>query len=93
MVMSKSAEDYVVSWFLARLTEWGCTTIRLRVQKDNPMKAIAKRVKEGRSEMTILEEAPVASPQAHASDTIERYRSSAGPYDLNLKNDLGKRSR
>ncbi len=71
MVMSKSAENYVVFWFLARLTEWGCTTIRLRVQKDNPMKAIAKRVKEGRSEATILEEAPVASPQSIGA--CERY--------------------
>ncbi len=47
VVMSKSAEDYVVSWFLARLTEWGCTTPKLRVQKDNPTKAIVKRAKGG----------------------------------------------
>jgi hypothetical protein len=37
VVKSKSADDFVVAWFLARLNVWGCGPIRLRVQKDNPI--------------------------------------------------------
>ena len=89
VVTTKGVNDYVVAWFLARLSEWGCAGIRLRVQKDNPINAIAKRLKEGRKEVTILEEAPVASPQSIGA--AERYHRALQEQCRALRLELEER--
>ena len=53
------------------------------------MKAIAKRVKEGRSEMTILDEAPVASPQSIGA--CERYHRALQEQCRTLRLELEDR--
>ena len=60
-------------------------------KKDNPNRAIARRVKEGRREATVLEEAPVASPQSIGA--VERYhralQEQCRTLRLELEDQLG----
>ena len=64
VVEKKGVTEYIVTWVIKRLAMMGLGDVRLRVDQESALLAVANKVAERRTRKTIVEACAIQSPQS-----------------------------
>ncbi|CAE8585279.1 unnamed protein product, partial [Polarella glacialis] len=74
VVQSKGPELYAISWLLKLLDQLGLEDVMLHIDPEAALRAVAEKIRAMRQKKTLIQEAPVRSPQSIGG--VSRYQRS-----------------